>query len=72
VPAAGRSPPAVTTEPSVQPDGRGQQGCAVSHGFGEDPFGLPDFALLVEVRCGEPLMQVERVAGGGEDGAAVG
>ena len=36
------------------------------------PIRPADFALLVEVRCGEPLMQVERVAGGGEDGAAVG
>ena len=28
-------------------------------------------ALLVEIRCHQPLVQVERVAGGGEDGAAV-
>ena len=30
-----------------------------------------DRALLVEIRCHQPLVQVERVAGGGEDGAAV-
>ena len=30
-----------------------------------------DRAFLVEIRCHQPLVQVERVAGGGEDGAAV-
>ena len=38
---------------------------------GEDLFGPLDRALLVEIRCHQPLVQVERVAGGGEDGAAV-
>ena len=37
----------------------------------EDLFGALDRALLVEIRCHQPLVQVERVAGGGEDGAAV-
>ena len=37
----------------------------------EDLFGALHRALLVEIRCHQPLVQVERVAGGGEDGAAV-
>ena len=37
----------------------------------EDLCGALHCALLVEIRCHQPLVQVERVAGGGEDGAAV-
>ena len=37
----------------------------------EDLFGPLDRAFLIEVRRHQPLVQVERVAGGGEDGAAV-
>ena len=40
-------------------------------GGGEDLCGALHRAFLVEVRCHQPLVQVERVAGGGEDGAAV-
>ena len=34
-------------------------------------LGALHVAFLVEIRCHQPLVQVERVAGGGEDGAAV-
>ena len=56
----------------MQPGGGGEQrGGAGRRGLREDLFGLPDRAFLVEIRCHQPLVQVERVAGGGEDGAAV-
>ena len=56
----------------MQPGGGGEQrGGAGRGGLREDLFGPPDRALLIEVRRHQPLVQVERVAGGGEDGAAV-
>ena len=63
---------AVAAEPGVQAGGGGEQrGGAGRGGFREDLCGALHRALLVEVRCHQPLVQVERVAGGGEDGAAV-
>ena len=62
----------VAAEPGVQAGGGGEQrGGAGRRGLREDLFGALHVALLVEVRCHQPLVQVERVAGGGEDGAAV-
>ena len=58
---------AVATEPGVQPDrGSEQRGGA---GRREDLSGALHCAFLIEVWCGEPLVQVERMAGGVEDGA---
>ena len=63
---------AVAAEPGVQPGGGGEQrGGAGRGGIREDLFGPLHRALLIEVRRHQPLVQVERVAGGGEDGAAV-
>ena len=63
---------AVAAEPGVQAGGGGEQrGGAGRGGGGEDLFGALHRAFLVEIRCHQPLVQVERVAGGGEDGAAV-
>ena len=63
---------AVAAEPGVQAGGGGEQrGGAGRGGLREDLFGALHRALLVEIRCHQPLVQVERVAGGGEDGAAV-
>ena len=56
----------------MQAGGGGEQrGGAGRGGCREDLFGALHRALLVEIRCHQPLVQVERVAGGGEDGAAV-
>ena len=56
----------------MQAGGGGEQrGGAGRGGVREDLFGALHRALLVEIRCHQPLVQVERVAGGGEDGAAV-
>ena len=56
----------------MQAGGGGEQrGGAGRGGGGEHLFGALHRALLVEIRCHQPLVQVERVAGGGEDGAAV-
>ena len=66
------SPLAVAAEPGVQAGGGGEQrGGAGRGGCREDLCGALHVALLVEIRCHQPLVQVERVAGGGEDGAAV-
>ena len=63
---------AVAAEPGVQAGGGGEQrGGAGRGGGGEDLLGALHLALLIEIRCHQPLVQVERVAGGGEDGAAV-
>ena len=63
---------AVAAEPGVQAGGGGEQrGGAGRRGGREDLFGALHRAFLVEIRCHQPLVQVERVAGGGEDGAAV-
>ena len=63
---------AVAAEPGVQAGGGGEQrGGAGRGGLREDLFGALHRAFLVEIRCHQPLVQVERVAGGGEDGAAV-
>ena len=63
---------AVAAEPGVQAGGGGEQRGGAGRGGGrEDLFGALHRALLVEIRCHQPLVQVERVAGGGEDGAAV-
>ena len=63
---------AVAAEPGVQPGGGGEQrGGAGRRGGREDLCGALHRAFLVEVRRHQPLVQVERVAGGGEDGAAV-
>ncbi len=53
--------------------GRGgeQRGGAGRCGGREDLFGALDLAFLIEIRRHQPLVQVERVAGGGEDGAAI-
>ena len=56
----------------MQAGGGGEQrGGAGRGGVREDLCGALHRALLVEIRCHQPLVQVERVAGGGEDGAAV-
>ena len=56
----------------MQAGGGGEQrGGAGRCGGREDLFGALHRAFLVEIRCHQPLVQVERVAGGGEDGAAV-
>ena len=56
----------------MQAGGGGEQrGGAGRGGLREDLFGALDRALLIEIRRHQPLVQVERVAGGGEDGAAV-
>ena len=56
----------------MQAGGGGEQRGGAGRGGGrEDLFGALHRAFLVEVRCHQPLVQVERVAGGGEDGAAV-
>ena len=56
----------------MQAGGGGEQrGGAGCRGIREDLFGTLHVAFLVEIRCHQPLVQVERVAGGGEDGAAV-
>ena len=56
----------------MQAGGGGEQrGGAGRGGVREDLFGALHRAFLVEIRCHQPLVQVERVAGGGEDGAAV-
>ena len=63
---------ASVAEPGVQPARGGEQrGSAGRSGRGQNLFGALHVALLVEIRCHQPLVQVERVAGGGEDGAAV-
>ena len=63
---------AVAAEPGVQAGGGGEQrGGTGRGGGGEDLFGALHRAFLIEIRCHQPLVQIERVAGGGEDGAAV-
>ena len=67
---ADRRPGAAIVQPGVQPHGRGQQG-ARRGGAGEVALGHLHFALLVEVRRRDPLVQAERGAGRREDGAAI-
>ena len=56
----------------MQAGGGGEQrGGAGRRGLREDLCGALHVAFLIEVRRHQPLVQVERVAGGGEDGAAV-
>ena len=59
-------------EPGVQARGRGEQRRRARAGeSGQTLLGLLDRALLVELRCNQPLVQAEGVAGGREDAAAV-
>ena len=62
---------AVAAEPGVQPARRGEQRGGAGHRGGEALVGPPHGGFLVAVRCGEPLVQLQRVAGRREDGAAV-
>ena len=61
------SPPSQVCRPVAA----ASSGVAPDAAAAEDLFGALHVALLVEIRCHQPLVQVERVAGGGEDGAAV-
>ena len=62
---------AVAVEPGVQAGGGGEQRGGPAAAARRGLCGPLHRALLIEIRCHQPLVQVERVAGGGEDGAAV-